>query len=98
LRVQPPVTSLNAGDRCRISLGGVDVDATVAMRKGTRAVAFLVPAWNDALFFVEREGMKETHTIGVWLSLYGVPDATAAPLRTGLADLQSALGMPEAKP
>jgi hypothetical protein len=54
-----------------------------------------VPAWNDALLFVEREGMKEAHQLGVWLSLYGVPETTAAPLRQGLADLQSALSVPE---
>ena len=54
-----------------------------------------MPAWNDALLFVEREGMKETHHLGVWLSLYGVPEATAAPLRQGLADVQSALSVPE---
>ena len=48
-----------------------------------------MPAWNDALLFVEREGLKESHTLGVWLSLYGVPDAAAAPLKQGLAHLQS---------
>jgi len=42
--------------------------------------------------------MKETHTIGVWLSLYGVPEATAAPLQRGLAELQSALIVPESTP
>ena len=30
-----------------------------------------------------------------WLSLYGVPEATAAPLQRGLAELQSALIVPE---
>lgn len=95
LRVQPAIGTLKAGDACRVSPGGVEADATVAMRKGSRAIAFVVPKWNDALLFVEREGMKETHTIGVWLSLYGVPEATAAPLRKGLADLQSALSVPD---
>jgi hypothetical protein len=66
----------------------------VITRHPRRAIAFLVPAWNDALLFVEREGMKETHGLGVWLSLYGVPETTAAPLRQGLADLQSALSVP----
>jgi len=33
--------------------------------------------------------------VGVWLSLYGVPETTAAPLRQGLADLQSALNVPK---
>jgi hypothetical protein len=50
-----------------------------------------VPAWNDALLFVERESLKEAHQLGVWLSLFGVPDAVAAPLRQGLADLEAGL-------
>jgi len=95
LRVQPPVGRLRPGDACHFSLGGVEVDATVAARHAPRTIAFLVPAWNDALLFVEREGMKETHGMGVWLSLYGVPETTAAPLRQGLADLQSALSVPK---
>jgi uncharacterized protein YndB with AHSA1/START domain len=96
LRVHPAVGGLHPGDACRLSLGGVDVDATVAVRHASRAMAFVVPAWNDALLFVEREGMKDTHFVGVWLSLYGVPEATAAPLRQGLADLESALAVPVA--
>jgi hypothetical protein len=95
LRVQPAVGNLRPGDKCRLSLGGVDVDATVAVRHKSRTLGVLVPAWNDALLFVEREGMKETHTIGVWLSLYGAPEATAAPLRKGLAELDSALSVPK---
>lgn len=91
LRVQPPVGGLRPGDACRLSLGPDAVAATVVMRRAPRGIAFLVPAWNDALLFVEREGLKETHQLGVWLSLYGVPETTAAPLRQGLADLQSAL-------
>jgi uncharacterized protein YndB with AHSA1/START domain len=95
LRLQIPGGELRPGDACRFSLGGGDVDATVAMRHAPRTIAFVVPAWNDALLFVEREGMKETHQLGVWLSLYGVPETTAAPLRQGLADLQSALSVPK---
>jgi uncharacterized protein YndB with AHSA1/START domain len=95
LRVRPPVGGLRPGDACRLSLGSVDVDATVAVRHASRTIAFVVPAWNDALLFVEREGKKETHHLGIWLSLYGVPETTAAPLRQGLADLQSALAVPE---
>ena len=98
LQVQPAVGALQPGDACRLSLGGVGIDAidaTVAVRRAPRTIAFLVPAWNDALLFVEREGLKETHQLGVWLSLYGVPETTAAPLRQGLADLQSALSVPE---
>jgi uncharacterized protein YndB with AHSA1/START domain len=94
LRVHPPFGALRPGDACRLSLGGVEVDATVAVRHAARTIAFVVPAWNDALLFVEREGMKEAHQLGVWLSLYGVPETTAASLRQGLADLQSALSMP----
>jgi uncharacterized protein YndB with AHSA1/START domain len=93
LRVRPPVGGLRAGDACRFSLGGVDVDATVAVRHPSRTVAFVVPAWNDGLLFVEREGMKETHQVGIWLSLYGVPDSSAAPLRQGLTDVESALSV-----
>ncbi len=95
LRVQTPVGGLRPGDACHLSLGGVEVDATVAVRHAPRTIAFVVPAWNDALLFVEREGMKEAHQLGVWLSLYGVSETTAAPLRRGLADLQAALSVPE---
>ena len=95
LRVQPAVGGLAPGDACRFRLGGVDVDATVAVRHAPRTIAFLVPAWNDALLFVEREGLKETHQLGVWLSLYGVPETTAATLRQGLADVESALSVPK---
>jgi len=95
LRVQPPVGGLRPGDACHFSLGGVAVDGTVAVQHQPRAIAFVVPAWNDALLFVEREGLKETHHVGVWLSLYAVPETTAAPLRQGLADVQSALSVPK---
>jgi len=98
LRVRPPVGGLRPGDACRLSLGnpGIDaVDATVAVRHAPRTIAFVVPSWNDALLFVEREGMKETHQLGIWLSLYGVPETTAAPLRQGLADVASALSVPK---
>lgn len=95
LRVHPPVSDLRPGDACRFSLGGLEFDATVAARHASRTMAFVVPAWNDGLLFVEREGMKETHQVGVWLSLYGVPEATAAPLRQGLADVQAALHVPK---
>ena len=95
LRVRPPIGGLRPGDACRLSLDSVDVHATVAVRHASRTIAFVVPAWNDALLFVEREGMKEAHQLGIWLSLYGVPETTAAPLRQGLADVQSALSVPE---
>src|SRR5262249_26124114 len=86
---------LRPGDGCNLSLGGGEVDATAAVRHRARTIAFVVPAWNDALLFVEREGLKETHHMGVWLSLYAVPDTTMAPLRQGMADLRSALSVPE---
>ena len=95
LRVRPPIGGLQPGDACRLSLGSVDVDAAVAVRHAPRTVAFVVPAWNDALLFVEREGLKEAHQLGIWLSLYGVPETAAAPLVQGLADLQSALTVPK---
>jgi uncharacterized protein YndB with AHSA1/START domain len=93
LRVRPAISRLRPGDACRLSLSA-DVDATVAVRHAPRTIAFVVPAWNDALLFVEREGMKETHNLGVWLSLYGVPQTDVVPLRQGLADLESALSAP----
>jgi uncharacterized protein YndB with AHSA1/START domain len=93
LRVQPAVAGLRPGDACRLSLGGIDVDATVAVRHAPRTLAVVVPAWNDALLFVEREGMKESHSVGIWLSLFGVPETTAATLRQGLARVESALSV-----
>jgi hypothetical protein len=33
--------------------------------------------------------------VGVWLSLYGVPETTAAPLQQGLAGVESALAVPK---
>ncbi len=95
LRVRPAVGGLKPGDACHLSLGGVDVGATVAVRRAPRTMAFVVPAWNDALLFVEREGMKETHQLGVWLSLYGVPEPAVAPLQSGLDGLHSALSVRE---
>jgi uncharacterized protein YndB with AHSA1/START domain len=91
LRVQPAVAGLRPGDACHLSLGGID--ATVAVRHAPRTLAVVVPAWNDALLFVEREGMKESHSVGIWLSLFGVPETTAAALRQGLARVESALSV-----
>src|SRR5262245_35411476 len=95
LRGKPSVAGLKPGDACRLSLGGAEVDATVAVKHPPRTIAFVVPAWNDALLFVEREGLKETHQLGVWLSLYGVPETTAAPLQQGLTKIESALSAPK---
>jgi uncharacterized protein YndB with AHSA1/START domain len=96
LQVEPPVGGLQVGDTCRLSLGGVEAEGTVVVRHAPRTIAVLVPAWNDALLFVEREGMKESHQLGIWLSLYAVPDTTAVPLQQGLADVQAALSVPKA--
>ena len=95
LRVDPPVRTLRQADTCRLSLGGAQVDATVALRHKSRTIAFVVPAWNDGLLFVEREGMNETHQVGVWVSLYGAPEAVTAPLQQGLKDIESSLGVPK---
>jgi uncharacterized protein YndB with AHSA1/START domain len=95
LRVRPSVGDLRPGDTCHLTLGGREVAATVAIRHAPRTMAFVLPTWNDALLFVEREGMKEQHQLGVWLSLYGVSETNAALLQQGLADLRSALTVPE---
>jgi uncharacterized protein YndB with AHSA1/START domain len=90
-----PRAALRAGDRCSLTIGGEPVNATVALRHPPRTIAFVVPAWNDALLFVEREGLKNPHTLGVWLSLYGVDNETAGRLRSGLETLRAALNVPE---
>lgn len=95
LRLAPPAAELRAGDRCSLTIGDTSVDATVALRHPPRTIAFSVPAWNDALLFVEREGLANPHTLGVWLSLYGVADATAGPLRSGLEKIHAALNAPD---
>jgi uncharacterized protein YndB with AHSA1/START domain len=95
LQVAPSASGLRAGDRCSLTLAGAPVDAIVALRHPPRTIAFVVPAWNDALLFVEREGLKNPHHLGVWLSLYGVDDATAGRLRSGLETLRTALNVPE---
>lgn len=95
LQVTPPASGLRVGDRCSLTLAGTPVDATVALRRPPRTMAFVVPAWNDALLFVERESLKNPHHLGVWLSLYGVDDTTAGRLKSGLETLQAALNIPE---
>jgi uncharacterized protein YndB with AHSA1/START domain len=95
LQVAPAAGGLRAGDRCSLTLGGEAVDATVALRHPPRTISFVVPAWNNALLFVEREQLGNPHRLGVWLSLYGVADATAARLQSGLEKLQTALSVPE---
>lgn len=96
LRVTPAVESLRPGDACHLALGGEETPATVVVARLPRGIAFVVPAWNDGLLFVEREGLKDTHTLGVWLSLYGAPESTASRLNDGLAALRHALGLVEA--
>ena len=41
---------------------------------------------NDALLFVEMEPGKDTYSLGVWLSLYGVADDQAQALERSLTD------------
>lgn len=96
LRIIPGVESLRPGDACRLSLGGDAEPATVVVARLPRGIAFVVPAWNDGLLFVEREGLKDTHTLGVWLSLYGAPESMASQLTDGLAALRHTLGLVEA--
>lgn len=96
LHVRPDVGALRPGDGCRLSLGGTDVDATIVASHPPRTIAFLVPAWHDALLFVEREGLKDTHTLGVWLSLYDLPETASTPLQQGLDALRTALAVAEA--
>jgi len=93
LQVVPPASGLRPGDRCSLTIGGATVEATVALRHAPRTITFLVPAWNDALLFVEREGLKNPHTVGVWLSLYGVADTTATQLQRGLETVKGALNL-----
>lgn len=95
LQVTPPARGLRAGDRCSLTLGGATVDATLALRHAPRTMTFVVPAWNDALLFVEREGLKNPHRLGVWLSLYGVDAATTARLQSGLEKVEAALSVPD---
>jgi len=95
LQVAPPASELRVGDRCSLTLGGAPADATVVSRHPPRTMAFVVPAWNDALLFVEHEGLKSPHGLGVWLSLYGVDDATAGRLQAGLETLRAALNVRE---
>jgi uncharacterized protein YndB with AHSA1/START domain len=47
-------------------------------------LAAAVPDWNDGLLFVELEPGRERFHIGVWLSLYGVPEATRKALDQSL--------------
>jgi hypothetical protein len=70
--VRPATGGLRPGTLVVSHSASVDVDARVAVRHASRTIAFVVPEWNDALLFVEREGMEGAHQLGIWLSLYGV--------------------------
>ncbi|MGE0812902.1 MAG: SRPBCC domain-containing protein [Vicinamibacterales bacterium] len=96
LQVRPAVEALRTGDACHLTVGGEEAAATVAVARLPRGIAFVVPAWNDGLLFVEREGLKDTHTLGVWLSLYGAPAPVASRLGDGLAALRTSLGLADA--
>jgi hypothetical protein len=56
-----------------------------------RAIAFVVPDLNDALLFVEREGLKTDHRVGIWLSLYGVDRERVAALERWVTKLGQTL-------
>jgi uncharacterized protein YndB with AHSA1/START domain len=98
LQVVPPASGLRSGDGCSLTLGDTAVDATVATRHPPRTMAFVVPAWNDALLFVEREQLEKTHRLGVWLSLYGVSDAIVSQLQAGLEKLQASIAIETSTP
>ncbi|MGE0040638.1 MAG: SRPBCC domain-containing protein [Vicinamibacterales bacterium] len=73
-----------AGDEVTLAVGGETLAARVLIANLPRTAAFLIPELNDALLFVEREGMDEVCRVGVWLSLYGVPAPRVARLREAL--------------
>jgi uncharacterized protein YndB with AHSA1/START domain len=79
--VQPDVTTLAPGAECTLRLGEERLRARVAVTRLPRAIAFVLPDLSDALLFVEREGLKADHRVGIWLSLYGVDPERAAALR-----------------
>lgn len=95
LRVRPAVDALRAGDVCHLTLGGEEATGTVVVARVPRGIAFVVPAWHDGLLFIERESLDDTHTLGVWLSLYGAPPSTASRLSEGLTALRTALARAE---
>jgi uncharacterized protein YndB with AHSA1/START domain len=72
LDVQPDVTTLAAGKECTLRIGESPLRARVALTNLPRTIAFVIPELNDALLFVEREGLQNDHRVGLWLSLYGV--------------------------
>jgi uncharacterized protein YndB with AHSA1/START domain len=87
LDVRPPMPTLSQEQPCSLQVGGERFDARLAMARPPRACAFVIPALDDALLFVERESPKDTHTLGVWLSLYGVGEARATALQGALSGL-----------
>jgi uncharacterized protein YndB with AHSA1/START domain len=76
------VTTLGVGQTCTLRIGDARRNARVVLTNLPRAIAFQIPELNDALLFVEREGVKPKHRVGLWLSLYGLDPQRVPALRT----------------
>jgi uncharacterized protein YndB with AHSA1/START domain len=93
LDVQPDASTVKAGQSCTLRLGDRAFDARVLMAYNLRAIAFVIPDLNDALLFVEREGMKDDYGFGIWLSVYGVDEERIGQLRQTVAALGEKLAV-----
>lgn len=69
------------GGRVRLWSGH---EGTVQMSNPPIHVGGVVAALNDAALLIELEPGQGAYTLGVWLSLYGLPDATAESLQASL--------------
>jgi uncharacterized protein YndB with AHSA1/START domain len=87
LEASPDVAGLREGADATLRLGDERLRARVAVACLPRAIAFVVPDLNDALLFVEREGLNEVHRAGIWLSLYGVDAGRTEALRRAVGAL-----------
>ncbi|HXW04121.1 MAG TPA: SRPBCC domain-containing protein [Vicinamibacterales bacterium] len=96
LDVRPGIDALGVGDRCSLLLGGERFEASVLVALPPRAVAFVLSDLNDALLFVEREGLQPNYRLGIWLSLYGVAPERVERMRQAVDSLASALAVREA--
>jgi uncharacterized protein YndB with AHSA1/START domain len=81
------VAALQPGSPCTLRLGETRFNAIVAVAKLPRVVAFQLPALNDALLLLEREGLKPRHRVGIWLSFYGDEAQRVAELQEAIAAL-----------
>jgi uncharacterized protein YndB with AHSA1/START domain len=93
LDVHPDVAALTVGQTCSVRLGDEPFRAIVVMSSLPRAVGFAIPALNDALLFVEREGLKLDYRLGLWLSLYDVPADRVTALRRSVESLGAKIAM-----